>query len=62
MNAKNDYGAPIPPAAAEPIFHLGSFPITNTMINAWIAVVFCRLCVYREPYAFLYPRTFTEFC
>lgn len=30
----------IPPAAAEAIFHLGSFPITNAMINAWIAVVF----------------------
>jgi F-type H+-transporting ATPase subunit a len=30
----------IPPAAAEPLFHLGSFPITNAMINGWIAVVF----------------------
>lgn len=30
----------IPPAAAEPIFHLGTFPITNAMVNAWIAVVF----------------------
>ncbi len=28
----------IPPIAAEPIFHLGSFPITNSLINAWIAV------------------------
>ncbi len=30
----------IPPIAAEPIFHLGSFPITNSLINAWIAVGF----------------------
>lgn len=30
----------IPPAAAEPLFHLGSFPITNAMVNGWIAVVF----------------------
>ncbi len=30
----------IPPAAAEPLWHLGSFPLTNAMINGWIAVVF----------------------
>ena len=30
----------LPPVAAEPLFHIGSFPITNAMINAWIAVVF----------------------
>ena len=30
----------IPPAAAEPLFHVGSFPITNAMINGWIAVFF----------------------
>jgi F-type H+-transporting ATPase subunit a len=30
----------IPPAAAEPIFHLGSFPITNALVNGWIAVGF----------------------
>lgn len=28
----------IPPIAAEPIFHVGSFPITNSLINAWAAV------------------------
>ena len=28
-----------PPLAAEPIFNIGSFPVTNTMINAWIATV-----------------------
>jgi F-type H+-transporting ATPase subunit a len=30
----------IPPIAAEPIAYLGSFPITNALVNAWIAVVF----------------------
>lgn len=30
----------IPPVAAEPVFHIGSFPITNSMINGWIAVLF----------------------
>lgn len=30
----------LPPAAAEPIFHVGSFPITNALINSWIAVLF----------------------
>ncbi len=28
------------PLAAEPIAHIGSFPITNGMVNAWIAVIF----------------------
>ncbi len=26
--------------AAEPIFHLGNFPVTNSMINAWIVTLF----------------------
>ncbi len=30
----------LPPVAAEAIYHIGSFPITNSMINAWIAVIF----------------------
>lgn len=30
----------IPPAAAEPIAHLGQFTITNAMVNGWIAVIF----------------------
>ncbi len=25
--------------AAEPIFHLGNFPVTNTMLNAWIVTL-----------------------
>src|SRR3989338_175263 len=28
------------PLKAEPLFNLGNFPITNTLINGWIAVVF----------------------
>jgi len=30
----------IPPAAAETIFHIGGFSVTNSIINSWIAVVF----------------------
>lgn len=30
----------LPPVAAEPIFELGFITITNSMINAWIAVLF----------------------
>src|SRR3989338_5129490 len=30
----------IPPLVAEPIFHIGSFPVTNAYINSCIAVVF----------------------
>ncbi len=30
----------LPPLVAEPIFHIGSFPITNAYINSSIAVVF----------------------
>jgi F-type H+-transporting ATPase subunit a len=28
------------PAAAEPIFQLGALPVTNALLNGWIAVVF----------------------
>ena len=30
----------IPPAAAESLFHIGDFVITNAMVNAWIGVLF----------------------
>lgn len=30
----------LPPLAAEQIFAIGSFPVTNSMINAWIALAF----------------------
>lgn len=36
----------LPPVAAESIFNLGSFPITNAMINAWIAVLFFVLLAF----------------
>ena len=29
----------LPPLAAEQIFHVGSFPVTNTMINGLMATV-----------------------
>jgi len=30
----------LPTAAAEVVFHIGSLPVTNAMVNGWIAVVF----------------------
>lgn len=36
----------LPPLAAEPIFQIGSFTVTNSVINAWIAVVFFALVGY----------------
>ena len=36
----------IPPAAAEPLLHIGSFPITNAMVNGWIAVAFFVLVAF----------------
>jgi len=30
----------LPPAAAEPLFEIAGFPITNAMVNGWIAVAF----------------------
>lgn len=44
----------VPPIAAEPIFHIGSFPITNSLINAWLAVAVFALL------AFLVKRTLTS--
>ena len=29
----------LPPLAAEPIFYIGSLPVTNAMINAWLALL-----------------------
>ncbi len=34
------------PLAAEPIFHLGNFPVTNSMLNAWVATVFFVLVAF----------------
>ena len=30
----------VPPLAAEVLFHIGNIPVTNTIINTWIAMVF----------------------
>lgn len=30
----------IPPLAAETIFHIGNIPVTNTIVNTWLAMVF----------------------
>lgn len=30
----------IPPLAAEPLFHIGALPVTNAMVNGWIALAF----------------------
>ena len=32
--------------AAEPIFHIGSFPVTNTLMVAWVIVLFLILVVF----------------
>jgi F-type H+-transporting ATPase subunit a len=29
---------PAPELAAEPLFHIGSFPVTNTLLTAWISI------------------------
>ena len=29
----------LPPLAAEPLFNIGSFPITNTYVNSSLAVI-----------------------
>ncbi len=34
------------PLAAEPIFQIGNFPVTNAMLNAWIATVFFVLVAF----------------
>jgi len=48
--------------AAEPIFHLAGFPITNSMINAWIGiVVFLIVGLIVRKRASLTPRGFLNF-
>lgn len=49
----------LPPAAAEAVFHIGDFPITNALINSWIAVAFfvvvallIRLTLKSKPHGF----------
>ncbi len=35
----------LPPIAAEPIFHLGNFVVTNSLLNGWISVTVIVLAV-----------------
>lgn len=34
------------PLAAESVFHIGNFPVTNSMLNAWVATVFFVLVAF----------------
>ncbi len=48
--------------AAEPIFHLGGFAVTNSIINAWIAIVlFVVVGLIIRKRASLAPRGFLNF-
>jgi F-type H+-transporting ATPase subunit a len=38
QNAANQEVSTEIPLYAEPIFHIGKFPVTNTLINSWVAV------------------------
>src|SRR3989344_589889 len=40
--------------AAEPLFHIGTFPITNTLIMAWVIVLFLGI------FAFVVSRKYSE--
>lgn len=52
----------IPPLVAEPIFHIGSFPVTNAYINSTIAVLFFGLIGYLlSNKTSLIPRGFQNF-
>ena len=55
-------GLLIPPAAAEPIYHIGEFPITNAMVNGWIAVAFFVVLAFiiRKRHS-LIPKGFQNF-
>ncbi len=41
-STKNSPALPVAGAAlaAEPLFHIGAFPVTNAMLNAWIVTIF----------------------
>ena len=50
------------PLAAEAIAHIGNFPITNSMINAWIAIVlFLIVGLIVKSRKSLIPRGFNNF-
>ncbi len=46
----------IPPLGAETIFHIGNFPVTNTIINTWIALgIFLILGIFVRRWAAVNP-------
>lgn len=52
----------IPPLAPEVIFHIGSLPVTNTMVNAWLAMaIFLVLGIFIRSRAALRPGKIQNF-
>lgn len=52
----------LPPLSAEVLFHIGFLPVTNTMINAWIALVFFLILGwFVKKYVSLRPGKFQNF-
>ena len=53
----------IPTLAPETLFHIGKLPITNTMVNAWLAIVlFLILGLLLRRRLSLRPGKFQNFC
>lgn len=53
----------IPPLSAETLFHIGSIPITNTMINTWLALVFFLVFgLFLRSRVSLYPGKLQNWC
>ena len=53
----------IPTLAPETLFHIGKLPITNTMVNAWLAIVlFLTLGLLLRRRLSLRPGKFQNFC
>lgn len=52
----------IPTLAPETIFHIGSFPVTNTMINVWLAMaIFLVIGIFIKKQLSLRPGKFQNF-
>ncbi|MBI5221378.1 MAG: hypothetical protein HY979_01050, partial [Candidatus Magasanikbacteria bacterium] len=52
----------IPTLAPETIFHIGSFPVTNTIINVWLAMaIFLVLGILIKKQLSLRPGKFQNF-
>lgn len=53
----------IPPLAAETLFHLGNWPITNSIINAWLAIgIFLLFGIYLRRRVALRPGRLQNWC